>query len=98
MPVRHVALFRFGADVTGEQVRALAAGLDRLPEAVGVMLDYRHGRDLAINEASYDYGVVGDFATVDDYVTYRDHPEHRALIERLVTPIVTDRASIQIEI
>jgi hypothetical protein len=95
MPVRHVVLFRFGEGTTDEQVQALADGLDGMPKAVGVMLDYRHGRDLGINEASYDYAVVGDFATVDDYLTYRDHPDHRALIRDLVTPIVAERFSVQ---
>lgn len=95
MAVRHVVLFRFGEGTTDEQVRALSAGLDEMPKAVGVMLDYRHGRDLGINEASYDYAVVGDFATVDDYLAYRDHRDHRALIRDLVTPIVTERFSVQ---
>jgi stress responsive alpha/beta barrel protein len=95
MAVRHVVLFRFADGTTGEQVRALADGLDEMPEAVGVMLDYRHGRDLGINEASWDYAVVGDFATADDYTTYRDHPDHRALIRDLVTPIVAERVSLQ---
>jgi hypothetical protein len=98
MAVRHVVLFRFADGATGEQVQALAVGLDRMPRAVGVMLDYRHGRDLGVNEGTYDYAVVGDFATVDDYRTYRDHPEHRALIRDLVTPIVAERASMQFEL
>lgn len=98
MAVRHIALFRFAEHATGDDVRALAEALDGLPAAVGVTLAYHHGRDLAINEASYDYGVVGDFATVDDYVVYRDHPEHRRVIHELVTPILADRASIQIEV
>jgi hypothetical protein len=95
MAVRHVVLFRFSEGTTDEQVQALADGLDGMPKAVGVMLDYRHGRDLGINEASYDYAVVGDFATVDDYLAYRDHPDHRALIRDLVTPIVAERCSVQ---
>jgi hypothetical protein len=95
MAVRHVVLFRFGEGTTDEQVQALADGLDEMPKAVGVMLDYRHGRDLGINEASYDYAVVGDFATTDDYLAYRDHPDHRALIRDLVTPIVAERFSVQ---
>lgn len=62
------------------------------------MLDYRHGRDVGINEGTYDYVVVGDFATVDDYLVYRDHPDHQALIRDVVRPIVGERASIQIEL
>ncbi len=74
MALRHVVMFRLVDGATEEQVRALSDGLDRMPEVVGTMLDYRHGRDVGINEGTYDYAVVGDFATVDDYLIYRDHP------------------------
>jgi hypothetical protein len=96
--LRHVVLFRFSEGATGEQVRALVEGLDRLPELVGTVVAYHHGRDAGVNQGTYDYAVVGDFATVDDYVTYRDHPDHRALVRDLLTPIVTERASIQYEL
>jgi hypothetical protein len=98
MAVRHVVLMRFHEGTTDDQVRALSDGLDEMPKAVGVMLDYRHGRDLGINDGTYDYVVVGDFATADDYVVYRDHPEHRALIRERVTPILAERASVQYEL
>jgi Stress responsive A/B Barrel Domain len=98
MALRHVVMFRFGAGTSEEQVRALADGLDRMPGAVGTMVDYRHGRDAGVTEGAYDYVVVGDFATVDDYLTYRNHPDHQALIRDLVRPILAERASIQFEL
>jgi hypothetical protein len=84
--------------VTDDQVRSLADGLDRMPGAVGTMLDYRHGRDARINEGTYDYAVVGDFATLDDYRAYLDHPDHLALRSDLLEPILAERASIQFEL
>ncbi|MGH9231566.1 MAG: Dabb family protein [Acidimicrobiales bacterium] len=98
MALRHVVMFRFADGTTDEQVRALADGLDGMPAVVGTMVDYRHGRDAGINETTYDYVVVGDFATLDDYLTYRDHPDHQALIRDLVRPILGERASIQFEL
>ncbi|HEX6421645.1 MAG TPA: Dabb family protein, partial [Acidimicrobiales bacterium] len=59
---------------------------------------YRHGPDAGLNPASWDYVVVADFASADDYLTYRDHPDHRAPIRDLVEPIVAERASVQYEI
>ena len=98
MGLRHVVMFRFAEGTTDEQVQALADGLDGMPATVGTMADYRHGRDAGINETTYDYVVVGDFATVDDYLVYRDHPDHLALIRDLVRPILAERASIQFEL
>ena len=98
MALRHVVMFRFAEGTTDDQVQALADGLDRMPAAVGTTVDYRHGRDAGISETSYDYVVVGDFASVDDYLVYRDHPDHQALIRDLVRPIVAERASVQFEL
>jgi Stress responsive A/B Barrel Domain len=100
MMIRHVVMFRFADDATDEQRRALARGLDGMPAATGAVGadDYRHGFDAGLNPASWDYVVVADFASADDYRTYRDHPDHRALIRDLVEPIVVDRASVQYEL
>jgi hypothetical protein len=98
MAIRHMVLFKFSDDATDEQVDALAAGLDGMPAAVGKMLLYEHGRDVGANPPSWDYGLVAEFASVDDYLFYRDHADHQALIRDLVTPITVDRAGVQIEI
>jgi hypothetical protein len=99
MAFRHVAMFRFTDDATDGQRRALAEGLDRMPAATGAISgdDYVHGFDAGVNPASWDYVVVADFASPADYLAYRDHPDHQALIRDLVTPIVADRASVQYE-
>lgn len=96
--LRHVVMFRWADDVDDAHVAAVAAGLDELPGAIPEIVQYRHGPDVGINEGTYDYVVVGDFASADDYVAYRDHPVHRAFIERLITGRVTDRAAVQYEI
>ena len=95
MTIRHVVVFRFTDDASDAQVDRLAAGLDALPETVGLMLDYRHGRDMGLLDASWDYVLVAEFATVEDLMTYRDHPAHLALIRDLVEPIVAERVGVQ---
>jgi hypothetical protein len=100
MAFRHVVMFRFSAEASDEQRQALVRGLDGMPAATGAIRpdDYRHGPDVGLNPASFDYVVVADFASAEDYLAYRDHPEHQALIRDLVTPIVVERASAQYEV
>ena len=100
MAFRHVVMFRFDPEASDEQCQALARGLDDMPAATGAIHpdDYRHGPDAGINPASFDYVVVADFASADDYLSYRDHHDHQALIRDLVTPIVVERASAQYEV
>lgn len=100
MTFRHVAMFRFADDATEQQRVALARGIDGMPEATGTIdaTRYRHGFDAGVNPASWDYVVVADFASADDYLAYRDHPAHQALIRDLVQPVVADRASVQYDV
>ena len=44
---------------------------------------------------SFDYVIVGEYASVDDYVVYRDHPEHQRIIAELIKPHVNARAAVQ---
>jgi hypothetical protein len=97
MGFRHVVMFRFRDEATDEQRAALARGLDGMPAATGAVdpADYKHGPDLGVNPASWDYVVVADFASADHFLAYRDHPDHQALIRDLVEPAVAQRASVQ---
>ena len=42
--------------------------------------------------------MVADFDDVGGYLVYRDHPVHREIIGKYVTPIVADRAAVQYEL
>lgn len=95
MSLRHQVCFRFHPGTTTEQVVALATGLEELPGLIPQIAGYHVGPDLGINDASWDFAVSADFASTDDYLVYRDHPEHVARIQSLVNPITADRISVQ---
>ena len=96
MPLRHVVLFRFADTTSDAQIADMEAALAALPDTIPEIASYTLGRDAGINDASWDFAVIGEFATSADYVVYRDHPVHRHVIETLVLPIVSDRASVQL--
>lgn len=93
---RHVVMFEWNDDVDAEHVSATGAALDAvvasLPE---VVRDYRHGPDLGLTDGNYDYVIVGEFASIDDYVVYRDHPDHQQVIADYITGRVSTRAAVQ---
>jgi hypothetical protein len=95
---RHVVMFRFADHVADDHSGRLAAGLAALPAKIPEIIGYRHGPDLGINEGNYDYVVVADFASADDFLTYRGHPDHLALIADYITDAVTERAAVQYEV
>lgn len=96
--VRHVVMFQWAEGVDDAHVVAVAAGLDSLVGVIPEIRRYRHGRDLGINQGNFDYVVVGDFDSVEDYVTYRDHPTHQAFIRDLIVGRVANRAAVQYEL
>jgi hypothetical protein len=95
---RHVVLFTWNDEATEARKRALRDELAKMPPAIDVIRAYKYGPDAGINPANCDFAVVADFDDDAGYVTYRDHPVHRALVENYVSPIVASRAAVQFEI
>lgn len=92
---RHVVMFRWADDVDDAHVAAVAAGLDALVDVIPEIKVYRHGPDAGVNADNFDYVVVGDFDSVDDYLVYRDHPVHQQFIRDLISGRVAGRAAVQ---
>ena len=95
--IRHVVMFRWNDSVTDEQVVAMSAALDALPAAIPEIVAYRHGPDLGLAPTNSDYTITADFATVEDFATYPDHPEHQRFIAEQITGRVAERVAVQFE-
>jgi len=95
--IRHVVVFRWDDSVTDEQLVALSAALDALPAAIGEIVSYRHGRDVGLGPANSHYAITADFANLDDFAVYRDHPEHQRFIAEHPAGRVAERAAVQFE-
>ncbi|MEO1059216.1 MAG: Dabb family protein [Actinomycetota bacterium] len=93
--VRHVVMFRWHDHVDDAAITALGAALDRLPGAIDEIKGYVHGRDLALSDTTFDYVLVADFESVDDFHTYRDHPEHQAFIAEHIADAAAQRVAVQ---
>lgn len=96
--VRHVVMFKWKDGVGAADVADLGRGLDTLPRAIAEIARYQHGPDLGVNSGNFDYVVVGDFATVEDYLVYRDHPVHQQLIVDVIAPLIAERSAVQYRI
>ena len=47
---------------------------------------------------NFDFAVVADFDDLGGFVAYRDNPEHRAIVETYIQPIVGARGAVQYEV
>jgi hypothetical protein len=96
--IRHVVMFRFKDGTSPAAVTAIAEGLGGLPAAIPEIAEYRFGSDIGVNDGNFDFAVVADFADTADYLVYRDHPLHQALIRERIAPHVDARAAVQFDL
>jgi hypothetical protein len=96
--LRHVVMFRWTPETTADDVAAIEDGLGTLPPAIPEIQRYTFGSDVAVNQGNFQFAVVADFASAEDYVAYRDHPVHQALIVERIRPHIAERAGIQFHI
>ena len=95
---RHVVMFRWSPEASAAQKNRGASALGELPGAIPTVRAYRCGPDAAVNPGNFDYIVVADFDDVAGYLTYRDHPAHRAVVAEHIAPILAERAAVQYQL
>ncbi|GLU46459.1 Dabb family protein [Nocardiopsis ansamitocini] len=94
MGIRHIALFRWNEGVSPEQVERVGAVLGTLPGVIAELKGYGFGPDLGIGSGNYDFAVVADVETEQDFLAYQRHPEHQAALA-VIRPLLADRAAVQ---
>ena len=95
---RHVVMFSWTDDVDEGHVAAVSAALDTLPGKIDVLRGYRHGPDVGISDGNFDYVLVADVDSAEDFATYRDHPDHVAVIQQVFAGKVAQRSAVQYEL
>jgi hypothetical protein len=96
--IRHIVLFTWTEDATDEQKATVTAELRKLPGVIPQLLAYTVGPDAGLNQGNHDYAVVADFDSVEDYLVYRDHPRHQAVLAEHIKPILASRAAAQLSV
>jgi hypothetical protein len=95
--IRHMVLFRWKEGVDDAHVAATQEALSALPAAIPQIAAYSYGPDLELAPTTLDFGITALFHSLDDFVVYRDHPDHQAFIQTFVTPFVAERLAVQFE-
>ncbi|GAA4229086.1 hypothetical protein GCM10022254_20750 [Actinomadura meridiana] len=94
---RHVVLIKWAEGTTTGQQDELAARLGELPAVIPEIRGYSLGADVGLSPAAHDFAIIADFADQDAYLVYRDHPSHREVVDRYLTPITAERTVVQYE-
>lgn len=88
-------MLKWNDDVDASHIEATGAALDAMVARLPEVTEYRHGADLGLADGNYDYAIVAEFASVDDYAIYRDDPEHQRVLADYIRDHVRARAAVQ---
>ncbi|WP_400994748.1 Dabb family protein [Agromyces sp. GXQ0307] len=94
--ILHIATFRWKDDVTEADVADLTEALLDMASRIGEIRSYTAGPNLHLRPGGADYGVaalVDDAAGLDAYL---DHPEHKAVYDRLLGRMIAERTAVQL--
>jgi len=95
--IRHCVMFRWKEEMPVAWIDDVETALATLPAAIPVIASYSFGRDIGVNAGNHQFAVVADFATVDDYLVYRDHPVHKRVVAELIVPNIAERSAVQFD-
>ena len=90
-------MFRWNDNLSPATIGEVEAALTKLPAAITAIASYSFGRDIGVNTGNFEFAVVADFATVEDYLVYRDHPDHKRVVAELIVPNIAERSAVQFD-
>ncbi len=81
--VDHLVLFEVKNDAQVEDVEALLSRLRGLRSTIPNVVDLSVGENFSGRAKGYTHGLFVRLRTADDLRAYLDHPNHRAVVEKL---------------
>lgn len=94
--IRHVVAFTWKPETTAEQAEQIAAELRDLAKTIPAVKAYTCGPDVGITPGNAGFAVVADFDDEEGFLSYRDHPQHKEIIQRLIAPVTEHRSAVQL--
>lgn len=94
--IRHIALFRWKEEsrldpaMVSQELTTIAART--------AAIKFDAGEALGLGQPSFDFAVVADFASVEDYLAYREDPGHSAYVRDVLRPAADQVSAIQLTV
>lgn len=80
--IRHMVMFNWKPDTDAEIHDQVRDGFEHMRKTIPCVASMICGSDLGLADGNFDFAMIADFASVDDWQSYRDHPEHVAFVQR----------------
>jgi len=94
----HVVAFKWKPGIPKEAVATVQSQLLEFAATLPEIRSYRCCPDLGASDMqNFDFGIVAEFETIDDWRVYDKHPRHEEIRAGAVRPWIETRASVQYE-
>ena len=94
----HVVAFRWKPGIPADQVESVKSQLVEFASSLAEVRSYRCGSDVGASEMdNFDFAIVAEFDSVDDWRVYDSHPKHAEIRAGEVRPWIAERAAAQFE-
>ena len=95
--MRHVIVGKWTAESTAAEQAHAVACLKALPLMVPQIITYTVGSDIGVTSGNLGWGLVGEFASVDDFETYEASAPHQACLA-LLKPILAKKVGLEFKL
>jgi heme-degrading monooxygenase HmoA len=95
--ITHVVAFKWKSGIPDDHVASSKAQLVEFAGGLAEVRSYRCGNDIGASDmANFDFAVVAEFDSVDDWRVYDKHPRHEE-IRAGMREWIEARAAVQFE-
>ena len=95
---RHVVMMKLSETSTEDDRTAIIEGLRTLPALVPEIVSYSVGKDLDVQDGSFDLVVVADFEDRTAFDAYNANQDHVDVIANRIKPHMAQRSAVQYEL
>ncbi len=93
--INHVVLLNWNSGVTEETILTVTNGFADLAKKIDEIKCYSFGPNMDLNGSNYQYALVAQFESLDDFNTYTVHPAHQQFMDSITSPIVKSYGAVQ---
>ncbi|MEA5519025.1 MAG: Dabb family protein [Limnoraphis robusta] len=94
----HVVLFKWKEDTTPEAIRSTMEGLKELKAKIPGIIDLSCGENFSERSQGFQHGLVVKFTDKSALEAYTPHPDHQAVVQNLIKPILADILAVDYEV
>jgi formyltetrahydrofolate synthetase len=93
--INHVVLLNWHEGVTENTIATVTSGFANLANGISEIRHYSFGVNMNLAVSNYEYALVAQFDTIEEFNAYVVHPKHQHFMDTVTSPIVKSYGAVQ---